>query len=167
MRRLAQARNPYSRYWLWIPGSSLRDPRNDDEPAVQRTFISTQRNSASSTEHARRRNHATPGVSETWSWSCCGCSNACRQRECGAAAADPGSTGPCAPAWRWRGARARYRKRGRSSPARTGSLGAPLASALASASLGLAALAPSSLASLAPPSLVRWLVLRRVTLLPC
>jgi hypothetical protein len=24
MRRLAQARNPYSRWWLWIPGSSLR-----------------------------------------------------------------------------------------------------------------------------------------------
>jgi hypothetical protein len=21
MRRLAQARNPYSRWWLWIPGS--------------------------------------------------------------------------------------------------------------------------------------------------
>jgi hypothetical protein len=37
-------------------------------------------------------------------------------------------------------------------------LASPLASALASASLGLAALAPSSLASsLAPPSLVRWL----------
>jgi hypothetical protein len=25
MRLLAQARNPYSRSWLWIPGSSLRD----------------------------------------------------------------------------------------------------------------------------------------------
>jgi hypothetical protein len=25
MRRKAQARNPYSRWWLWIPGSSLRD----------------------------------------------------------------------------------------------------------------------------------------------
>ena len=25
MRRRAQARNPYPRLWLWIPGSSLRD----------------------------------------------------------------------------------------------------------------------------------------------
>src|SRR5438445_2174428 len=28
--RLAQARNPYSRLWLWIPGSRQRAPRNDD-----------------------------------------------------------------------------------------------------------------------------------------
>src|SRR6266481_3338177 len=31
MRLLAQARNPYSRWWLWIPGSlALLAPRNDD-----------------------------------------------------------------------------------------------------------------------------------------
>src|SRR6266403_5526842 len=30
MRHLAQARNPYSRWWLWIPGSlALLAPRND------------------------------------------------------------------------------------------------------------------------------------------
>jgi hypothetical protein len=26
---LGQARNPYSRSWLWIPGSRFRSPRND------------------------------------------------------------------------------------------------------------------------------------------
>src|SRR5258705_2287615 len=32
MRRLAQARNPYSRSWLWIPGSLVSlAPRNDGE----------------------------------------------------------------------------------------------------------------------------------------
>src|ERR1700682_1522447 len=31
MRHLAQARNPYSRWWLWIPGSIVSlAPRNDD-----------------------------------------------------------------------------------------------------------------------------------------
>src|SRR6266478_317521 len=31
MRRKAQARNPYSRSWLWIPGSfASLTPRNDD-----------------------------------------------------------------------------------------------------------------------------------------
>src|SRR5258708_37877272 len=30
MRHLAQARNPYSRWWLWIPGSRVSlAPRND------------------------------------------------------------------------------------------------------------------------------------------
>src|ERR1700736_5611717 len=33
MRQLAQARNPYSRSWLWIPGSlASLTPRNDDRP---------------------------------------------------------------------------------------------------------------------------------------
>src|SRR6266481_842106 len=32
MRRLAQARNPYSRSWLWIPGSLVSlAPRNDED----------------------------------------------------------------------------------------------------------------------------------------
>ena len=36
VRRLAQARNPYSRSWLWIPGSRYRAPRNDGDglPAI-------------------------------------------------------------------------------------------------------------------------------------
>src|SRR5580704_19602233 len=32
MRLLAQARNPYSRSWLWIPGSRYRAPRNGGLP---------------------------------------------------------------------------------------------------------------------------------------
>ena len=112
-----------------------------------------------------RRYHGTSGISETRSWGCCGGDGACGQRDCGAAAADPCNAG-CAPACQYGKARARYKKRGRSSQTRAGSLGAPLASALASASLGLAALAPSSLASsLASPSLVRWFVRGRITLL--
>jgi hypothetical protein len=31
MRHLARARNPYSRWWLWIPGSLVSlAPRNDE-----------------------------------------------------------------------------------------------------------------------------------------
>src|ERR1700730_7382303 len=37
MRLLAQARNPYSRSWLWIPGSlAALAPRNDDDNCVER-----------------------------------------------------------------------------------------------------------------------------------
>src|SRR6266404_7535449 len=36
MRHLAQARNPYSRSWLWIPGSLvLLAPRNDGDCCLQ------------------------------------------------------------------------------------------------------------------------------------
>src|SRR5258708_13529231 len=36
MRHLAQARNPYSRWWLWIPGSRKSAPRNDDREATRK-----------------------------------------------------------------------------------------------------------------------------------
>src|SRR5258708_27603751 len=36
MRHLAQARNPYSRWWLWIPGSRRSAARNDDREATRK-----------------------------------------------------------------------------------------------------------------------------------
>src|SRR6266403_1928515 len=53
MRHLAQARNPYSRSWLWIPGSRKSAPRNDDQEVFQTTVAQRIPNRA--VEHLQSR----------------------------------------------------------------------------------------------------------------
>jgi hypothetical protein len=43
MRHLAQARNPYSLSWLWIPGSRKSAPRNDGRISIRDTSENGQR----------------------------------------------------------------------------------------------------------------------------
>jgi hypothetical protein len=146
--------------------------------AVQRSFISTQRNSLRHPRCARdvqgRRCDGAPPFSETRLWICRRRRRACCERESRAAAADIGGTRPCASARRGCGTRGHHARRRRSSQARRSARGTrartrarawawssprlapwpPLG--LAQASLGLASppalwLAPASLGLASPP----------------
>ena len=138
--------------------------------SVQRSFISTQRNSLRHPRCARdvqgRRCDGTPPFSETRLWMCRRRCRACCERQGRAAAADSGGTRPRASARRSRGTRGHHARRCRSSQARRSALGprprasprlAPWPSlGLAQASLGLAPpaalwLAPASLGLASPP----------------
>ena len=134
--------------------------------AVQRSFISTQRNSLRYSRAQGRRRDGTPPLSETRLWICRRCCSICCEREGRAAAADIGGTRPRATARRRRGTRGHHARRCRSPQARRGALGprarvsprlAPWPSlGLAQASLGLASppalwLAPASLGLASPP----------------
>jgi len=56
MRRLAQARNPYSRSWLWIPGSCFARPgmTNVEVSVIARSDLSAVAQRATASAEARR-----------------------------------------------------------------------------------------------------------------
>jgi hypothetical protein len=64
MRLLAQARNPYSLSWLWIPGSRKSAPRNDDSICVRKALIANHF-PVCSTNASRKRLRSSAAASET------------------------------------------------------------------------------------------------------